>query len=198
MVREKELNKYFKEKLGLTLNSDSDKFKLILVTGHRRESFREGFRRICNALRILAGNNPDVQIVYPVHLNPDVHEPVYETLGDMNNIHLTSPLDYEPFVFLMSQSYLILTDSGGIQEEAPSLGVPVLVMRDTSERPEGIETGSARLVGTDIKTIVAETQKLLDNDDEYKRMSNAINPYGDGKASKRIVRIISERFGKNI
>ncbi|GAI64042.1 unnamed protein product, partial [marine sediment metagenome] len=120
---------------------------------------------------------------------------VYAILGNVDNIHLIPPLDYEPFVFLMSQSYLILTDSGGIQEEAPTLGVPVLVMRDTSERPEGIEAGSARLVGTDIETIVAETQNLLDNDDEYKRMSSVRNPYGDGKASKRIVRIISEHFG---
>jgi UDP-N-acetylglucosamine 2-epimerase (non-hydrolysing) len=133
--------------------------------------------------------------VYPVHLNPNVQEPVHAILGDVDNIHLIPPLDYEPFVFLMSQSDLILTDSGGIQEEAPTLGVPVLVMRNTSERPEGIEAGSARLVGTDIETIVAETQKLLNNSDEYKRVSNVINPYGDGNASKRIVRIILEHFG---
>ncbi|MBT9150961.1 MAG: UDP-N-acetylglucosamine 2-epimerase [candidate division WS2 bacterium] len=199
-VRKKTLGKYFKEKWNLTLTSDTDSIagtnnsKLILVTGHRRESFGEGFKRICKALRILAGNNHDVQIVYPVHLNPNVQKPVYAILGDIDNIHLIPPLDYEPFVFLMNQSNLILTDSGGIQEEAPTLGVPVLVMRDTSERPEGIEAGSARLVGTDIETIVAETQKLLDNNDEYKRVSNAVNPYGDGKASKRIVRIISEHF----
>ena len=194
-VRKKALERYFQEKWNLTLITDTNNSKLILVTGHRRESFGEGFKRICKALRILAGNNHDIQIVYPVHLNPNVQEPVYAILGDVDNIHLIPPLDYEPFVFLMSQSDLILTDSGGIQEESPSLGVPVLVMRDTSERPEGIEAGSARLVGTDIETIVAETQKLLDNDDEYKRMSNAINPYGDGKASKRIIEIISEHFG---
>lgn len=193
--RRQELEKYFQEKWDIALTDDTDKLKLILVTGHRRESFGGGFKRICKALRILAGNNPDVQIVYPVHLNPNVQEPVYSILGDVDNIHLISPLDYEPFVFLMSQSNIILTDSGGIQEEAPSLGVPVLVMRDTSERPEGIEAGSARLVGTDIDTIVAETQKLLDNDDEYKRMANVINPYGEGNASKRIVEIISEHFG---
>ena len=193
-IRQKELNKYFMEKWGLTLRNDSGNSKLILVTGHRRESFGKGFARICKALSILAGNNHDIKIVYPVHLNPNVQEPVYAILGDVDNIHLIPPLDYEPFVFLMNQCNLILTDSGGIQEEAPTLGVPVLVMRDTSERPEGIEAGSARLVGTDIEAIVAETQKLLDNDDEYKRMSNAINPYGDGKASKRIVRIISEHF----
>ena len=197
-VRQKELNKYFQEKWNIVLPADTDKSKLILVTGHRRESFGEGFQRICKALRILAGNNHDIQIVYPVHLNPNVQEPVYSILGDVDNIHLITPLDYEPFVFLMSQSYLILTDSGGIQEEAPSLGVPVLVMRDTSERPEGIEAGSARLVGTNIETIVAETQKLLDSDDEYKRMSTVVNPYGDGKASKRIVRIISKHFGHPI
>ena len=188
------IEKYFKEKWGVTVRNDSGNSKLILVTGHRRESFGEGFQKICKALYILAGDNPGIQIVYPVHLNPNVQEPVYSILGDMDNIHLIPPLDYQPFVFLMSQSYIILTDSGGIQEEAPTLGVPVLVMRDTSERPEGIEAGSARLVGTDIETIVVETQKLLDNDDEYKRMANVINPYGDGKASERIIRIISEHF----
>jgi len=196
-VRQKELNKYFREKWNLTLRTDTNNLKLILVTGHRRESFGEGFKRICKALYILATNNHDIQIVYPVHLNPNVQEPVYSILGDMDNIHLIPPLDYEPFVFLMNQCNLILTDSGGIQEEAPTLGVPVLVTRDTSERPEGIEAGSARLVGTDIETIVAETQKLLNNDDAYKRMSNAINPYGDGKASKRIVEIISKHFRRN-
>jgi len=193
-VRRKSLEKHFQEKWNLTLRNDSGNSKLILVTGHRRESFGEGFQRICKALRILAENNNGIQIVYPVHLNPNVQEPVYGILGDVDNIHLIPPLDYEPFVFLMSQSYLILTDSGGIQEEAPSLGVPVLVMRDTSERPEGIESGSAKLVGIDTETIVAETQNLLDNNDEYKRVSNAVNPYGDGKASKKIVKIILEHF----
>jgi len=197
-VKRRELLRYFEEKWNIVFPADTNKSKLILVTGHRRESFGEGFKRICKALSILAGNNHDIQIVYPVHLNPNVQDPVYSILGNVDNIHLIPPLDYEPFVFLMSQSDLILTDSGGIQEEAPTLGVPVLVMRDTSERPEGIEAGSARLVGTDVEKIVRETQKLLDNDDEYKRMSNAINPYGDGKASKRIVRIISKHLGKNI
>ena len=193
-VKRRELLRYFEEKWNIVLPDDTNKSKLILVTGHRRESFGEGFKRICNALNILAGNNHDIQIVYPVHLNPNVQEPVYAILGDVDNIHLIPPLDYEPFLFLMSQSDLILTDSGGIQEEAPSLGVPVLVMRDTSERPEGIETGSARLVGTDTEKIVRETQKLLNNKTEYDSMSEAINPYGDGKASERIVRIISEHF----
>jgi UDP-N-acetylglucosamine 2-epimerase (non-hydrolysing) len=195
--KKRAMERYFQENWNLTLTTDTNNSKLILVTGHRRESFGEGFQRICNALHILARNNHDVQIVYPVHLNPNVQEPVYSILGDVDNIHLIPPLDYEPFVFLMSRSDIILTDSGGIQEEAPTLGVPVLVMRDTSERPEGIEAGSARLVGTDIDTIVAETQKLLNNNDEYMRVSSVINPYGEGKASKRIVRIISEHFGRH-
>jgi len=195
-VRER-LERYFQEKWNLKLHSGSDNSKLILLTGHRRESFGEGFQRICRALYILASNNHDIQIVYPVHLNPNVQEPVFSILGDVRNIHLIPPLDYEPFVFLMRHSDLILTDSGGLQEEAPSLGVPVLVMRDTSERPEGIESGSARLVGTDTETIVSVTQKLLDDNDEYKRMSKIVNPYGDGNASNRIVSIISEQFGTN-
>ena len=193
-VRKKSLEKHFQEKWNLILSNDSDNSKLILVTGHRRESFGEGFKRICEALRILAENNPDVQIVYPVHLNPNIQEPVYSILGDIDNIHLISPLDYDPFVYLMSQSYLILTDSGGIQEEAPTLGVPVLVMRDTTERPEGIEAGSAKLVSTNIDTITAEAQNLLDNRSEYKKMSKVANPYGDGKASKRIIKIIDDYF----
>ncbi len=193
--RRPELRKYFREKWNIALTTDTDNSKLILVTGHRRESFGEGFQRICEALRILAGNNPDVQIVYPVHLNPNVQKPVYKILSKVNNIYLIPPLDYEPFVFLMSRSYLILTDSGGIQEEAPSLGVPVLVMRDTSERPEGIEAGSAKLVGTDSEEIVREAQKLLDDKTEYARMSKAINPYGDGLASKRIFDVIESFFG---
>ena len=172
----------------------SNHMKTILVTGHRRESFGEGFQRICMALKRLASNNHDVRIVYPVHLNPNVQEPVYSILGDMENIHLIPPLDYEPFVFLMSQSHIILTDSGGIQEEAPTLGVPVLVMRDTSERPEGITAGSAKLVGTDVETIVSETQRLLKNDDDYQYVANVTNPYGDGKASERIVDILSEHM----
>lgn len=177
----------------IRLSSD---IRTILVTGHRRESFGEGFERICKSLRILADANSDVQFVYPVHLNPNVQGPVYSILGSVDNIHLIPPLDYEPFVFLMSQSYLILTDSGGIQEEAPSLGVPVLVMRDNTERPEGIEAGSAKLVGTDTSIIVEKTQELLDNENEYIRMANVVNPYGDGKSSGRIVEIISECFGR--
>ncbi|KAF0191348.1 MAG: rffE [Gammaproteobacteria bacterium] len=160
--------------------------RLILVTGHRRESFGGGFERICRALATLAARN-DVQIVYPVHLNPNVQEPVNRILGSTGNVYLISPLDYLPFVYLMTRSYLILTDSGGIQEEAPSLGKPVLVMRDTTERPEAVQAGTVRLVGTDEKLMVTEAERLLDDDQAYKAMSFAHNPYGDGKAGSRIV-----------
>lgn len=193
-VRRETFEKYFKEKWNLNLSVDSSNSKLILVTGHRRENFGEGFENICLALKEIAESRKDVIIVYPVHLNPNVQQPVRAILNGKPNIHLIDPLEYEPFVFLMSNAYLILTDSGGIQEEAPSLGKPVLVMRDTSERPEGIEAGSAKLVGTDTEKIVTETQKLLNDKMEYERMAKTINPYGDGQASKRIVKIISEHF----
>ena len=163
--------------------------KLILVTGHRRESFGGGFERICQALKSLAKRG-DVQIIYPVHLNPNVKEPVDRILAGVKNVHLVEPLDYLPFVYLMSRSYLILTDSGGVQEEAPSLGKPVLVMRDTTERPEAIQAGTVKLVGTDINYIVEVAINLLDNEQEYKMMSIAHNPYGDGKACARIADII--------
>ena len=176
----------------------SNRFKTILVTGHRRESFGRGFEMICRALSILAANNPDIQIVYPVHLNPNVHAPVHKILGHVANIRLIPPIDYEPFVFLMNQCHLILTDSGGIQEEAPTLGKPLLVMRDTSERPEGIEAGSAKLVGTDADRIVKETQVLLNDNSEYNRMSEVKNPYGDGKASDRILNIIENLFEEQL
>jgi len=161
--------------------------RLILVTGHRRESFGGGFERICQALIDIARRYPDVDIVYPVHLNPNVREPVNRLLADINNIHLIPPLDYLPFVHLMSCAHIILTDSGGIQEEAPSLGKPVLVMRDTTERPEAVSAGTVKLVGTDVATIVKELSELLDCADAYKAMSYAHNPYGDGKASQRII-----------
>lgn len=193
-VRRETFERYFKEKWNLHLSQDSSNSKLILVTGHRRENFGEGFENICLALKEIAEIRKDVIIVYPVHLNPNVQQPVKAILNGKPNIHLIDPLEYEPFVFLMSNAYLILTDSGGIQEEAPSLGKPVLVMRDTSERPEGIEAGSAKLVGTDTEKIITETQKLLNDKMEYERMAKAINPYGDGQASKRIVRIISKHF----
>lgn len=160
--------------------------RMILVTGHRRESFGGGFDRICNALAALATRS-DVQIVYPVHLNPNVQEPVKRILAGVANVHLIDPIDYLPFVYLMTQSYLILTDSGGIQEEAPSLGKPVLVMRDTTERPEAVQAGTVRLVGTDDRLIVSEAERLLDDAAAYRTMSFAHNPYGDGRASARIV-----------
>jgi UDP-N-acetylglucosamine 2-epimerase (non-hydrolysing) len=166
--------------------------RTILVTGHRRESFGGGFENICRALKTLARRG-DVQIVYPVHLNPNVQGPVGEILGDVAGVHLLSPQDYLPFIALMRRSDLILTDSGGIQEEAPSLGKPVLVMRDNTERPEAVEAGTVRLVGTTTDTIVSETARLLDDSAAYQTMSEAHNPYGDGEAASRIVeRIVSE------
>lgn len=169
------------------------KKKMILVTGHRRESFGSGFERICEALRKISMQHANVQIVYPVHLNPNVQEPVGRLLGDMKNIHLIDPLDYLPFVYLMEKSYIILTDSGGIQEEAPSLGKPVLVMRDTTERPEAIAAGTVKLVGSNVDLIVNETNELLTNVDAYSKMSRAHNPYGDGKSVARIVDFLAQR-----
>jgi UDP-N-acetylglucosamine 2-epimerase (non-hydrolysing) len=169
---------------------DSNK-KLILVTGHRRENFGDGFESICVALRDIAKDR-DVQIVYPVHLNPSVQEPVNRILGGVENISLIQPLDYRPFVRLMKKSYLILTDSGGIQEEAPSLGKPVLVMRDTTERPEALAAGTVRLVGTDRGLIVREVRRLLDDYVEYQKMSESHNPYGDGQACRRIVEVFRQ------
>ena len=164
--------------------------RLILVTGHRRESFGEGFERICLALREL-GERPDVQVVYPVHLNPNVQEPVHRLLGGSPRVHLIAPQDYLPFVYLMTRAHLLLTDSGGIQEEAPSLGKPVLVMRETTERPEAVESGTVRLVGTDPARIVRECSRLLDDAQAYAIMSRAHNPYGDGLAARRIAAIIA-------
>jgi UDP-N-acetylglucosamine 2-epimerase (non-hydrolysing) len=163
-----------------------DTRRLVLVTGHRRENFGSGFERICTALKYLGGRQ-DVQVVYPVHLNPSVQEPVRRILGQATNVHLIEPLDYLPFVYLMSRAHLIVTDSGGVQEEAPSLGKPVLVMRETTERPEAVEAGTVRLVGTDADRIVSETCRLLDDAHEYERMARAQNPYGDGTAAARIV-----------
>ena len=165
---------------------NSDK-KIILVTGHRRENFGEGFTNICKALKKIADDNHDVDIVYPVHLNPNVQKPVKNILSNSKNIYLINPLSYENFIYLMSKSYFIITDSGGVQEEAPSLGKPVLVLRNTTERPEALEAGTVKLVGTNFEAIVNESQKFLDDEKEYKKMSKAHNPYGDGSASKRIV-----------
>jgi len=174
---------------------DFDK-KLVLVTGHRRESFGIPFENICHALKVIALEK-DVEIVYPVHLNPHVRKPVFEILEGLPNIHLMEPLDYPSFVWLMNRSYLILTDSGGVQEEAPSLGKPVLVMRDVTERVEGVEAGTAVLVGTDKDRIVSETLKLLNNRTEYDKISRAVNPYGDGAASERIASILLRTCGEN-
>ncbi|MFS2222517.1 non-hydrolyzing UDP-N-acetylglucosamine 2-epimerase [Pantoea sp. B65] len=164
--------------------------KMILVTGHRRESFGGGFERICCALAEIARLHPNTQIVYPVHLNPNVSEPVNRILKDIDNIVLIEPQEYLPFVWLMNRSWLILTDSGGIQEEAPALGKPVLVMRDTTERPEAVDAGTVRLVGTDVGKIVAEVTRLLTDEEAWQTMSRAHNPYGDGHACERIVQAL--------
>jgi len=185
------------EALAQTLDSQIPELtqtsRLLLVTGHRRENFGEGFANICRALAELA-KSPDLQIIYPVHLNPNVQKPVYESLGSFDNIQLIEPLDYLPFVHLMNKAHIILTDSGGIQEEAPSLGKPVLVMRDTTERPEALEEGTVRLVGTDTHAIVSEVKRLLASDEAYQTMARAHNPYGDGQAAGRIINTIEERY----
>lgn len=165
----------------------------VLVTGHRRENFGSGFENICAALYQLAIANPEVNFVYPVHLNPNVQEPVKRLLGGVGNVHLISPLGYEPFVYLMQNSYLVLTDSGGVQEEAPSLGIPVLVMRATTERPEAVEAGTVKLVGTNKNAIIKNVQKLLDDKGLYNEMSQAQNPYGDGCACKRIIKVLANQ-----
>lgn len=164
-----------------------DSKKLILVTGHRRESFGGGFERICEALAITAKQHPEAQILYPMHLNPNVREPVNRILADVDNVHLIEPQQYLPFVYLMTRANIILTDSGGIQEEAPSLGKPVLVMRDTTERPEAVAAGTVKLVGTDVDKIVSNLHVLLTDENAYQEMSFAHNPYGDGKACQRIL-----------
>ena len=166
---------------------------ILLVTGHRRESFGQGFLNICLALKELATQYPSLQIVYPVHLNPNVQEPVYRILSDVQNIHLIPPLGYQNFIRLMDRAHLILTDSGGIQEEAPSLNKPTLVMRDCTERPEGIDAGVVRLVGTEPQNIISGVAELLDDTDAYEAMSSAVNPYGDGTASEQIAQILSDR-----
>lgn len=171
---------------------DSNK-KLILITGHRRENFGQGFLNICSALVRVAKKHPNVQIVYPVHLNPNVQKPVNELLSGIDNIFLIPPQDYLPFIYLMNRSYLILTDSGGVQEEAPSLGKPVLVMRDTTERPEAVEAGTVRLVGTDIERIVTCVGELLEDNQIYTKMAEAHNPYGDGTACQKIIDFLEKK-----
>lgn len=170
--------------------------KTILLTSHRRENFGEPIKNICKAVLELIEKNNDIQVVYPVHLNPNVQKPVKELLGGKERIHLIEPMEYAPFSSLMKEAHLIMTDSGGVQEEAPSLGKPVLVLRTTTERPEAVEYGTVKLVGTDTKKIVDEIQNLLDNNEEYQKMSESINPYGDGLASKRIVEIIKKELAK--
>jgi UDP-N-acetylglucosamine 2-epimerase (non-hydrolysing) len=182
---------------------DHDK-RMILVTGHRRENFGQGFMDICCAIQRLATANPEVEIVYPVHLNPNVQVPVKKVLTGLSNVHLIPPQDYLTFVWLLDHSYLVLTDSGGVQEEAPSLGKPVLVMRETTERPEAVEAGVACLVGTDVERIVSKVQELLDKKSTYQSMAHPENPYGDGKSSWRIAEVMervlgpeSQRYDKN-
>jgi len=166
--------------------------KIILITGHRRENHGQGFINICEALKEIALNNPTFDIVYPVHLNPNVQKPVKQILSDISNIYLIEPLQYEQFLFIMDKSYFIITDSGGVQEEAPSLGKPVLVMRDTTERPEALEAGTVKLVGTNTQKIIDEAMDLINNPIAYEQMSKAHNPYGDGKACKKIVKFLKE------
>ena len=189
---DKELESRIKNQI-LNLNYDIKEGKrIILVTGHRRENHGQGFINICEALKTIALNNRDIDIVYPVHLNPNVQKPVKEILSNISNIYLIEPLQYEQFIYLMDKSYFIITDSGGVQEEAPSLGKPVLVMRDTTERPEAVTAGTVTLVGTNKEMIIKEAQKLIDDKVEYEKMSKAHNPYGDGKACDKIVQFIKE------
>ncbi len=168
---------------------------IILITGHRRENFGQGVKDFCEALKQIARRNPEIHLVYPVHLNPNIKGPVAEILKNQKNIHLISPLDYAPFVYLMNRSRIILTDSGGVQEEAPSLGKPVLVMREATERPEAVDAGTVKLVGTDTRKIVENAEALLSDGELFKRMARAVNPYGDGKASARIAGFL-EKLGK--
>lgn len=176
---------------GLVLDPAGERY--VLITGHRRENFGNGFENICEALRALAETNPDTHFIYPVHLNPNVLGPVKRLLGGLGNVHLIKPLGYEPFVYLMQHAHLVLTDSGGVQEEAPGLGKPVLVMRDTTERPEAVDAGTVRLVGTESSVIRDAVQELLDDATVYERMSRAHNPYGDGEACGRIVQFLKQQ-----
>ncbi len=168
--------------------------KIILVTGHRRENFGDSFINICQALKTIALNHPTIDIVYPVHLNPHVQKPVYELLSNVDNIFLIKPMEYESFVYLMNKAYFIITDSGGVQEEAPSLGKPVLLMRETTERPEAVIAGTVKLVGTDKNTIIDAADQLLSDQKIYDEMNQAINPYGDGKASERIANYLKDKI----
>jgi UDP-N-acetylglucosamine 2-epimerase (non-hydrolysing) len=184
--RRNALNTFLSEQLDFEWQHQ----RFVLITGHRRENFGDSFLQICHALKELALRYPDVRFVYPVHLNPNVQQPVNEVLANLPNVHLIAPLNYEPFVYLLKHSYIVLTDSGGIQEEAPSLVKPVLVMRDVTERPEAVEAGTVRLVGADRKRIVANVAELLDNSASYAIMSRAHNPYGDGNACEKIILVL--------
>ena len=179
--------------LEIGIELDASK-RLVLVTSHRRENFGDPFRNICRALRILAENNPDVEILYPVHPNPNVKDVAHETLGTCPNISLCEPLDYAPFVAAMKRAYLIISDSGGVQEEAPALGKPVLVLRDETERPEAVEQGVVKLVGSNYERIVQETQRLLDDEAAYRAMARGVSPYGDGHGAERIVKVLKKHF----
>jgi UDP-N-acetylglucosamine 2-epimerase (non-hydrolysing) len=183
------LKKTIIDSINIQYKLDDSK-KIILVTGHRRENFGQGFIHICEALKEIALDNPDVDIVYPVHLNPNVQEPVKALLSNVPNVYLINPLEYESFIYMMSKSYFIITDSGGVQEEAPSLGKPVLVMRDTTERPEAVDAGTVKLVGTNKNKIIEEAQLLLNSNEAYSKMSKAHNPYGDGHACEKIVEFL--------
>ncbi len=182
------------DQINASLPFDWKQEKYILITGHRRENFGEGFINICEAIKSLAQKYKNIHFIYPVHLNPNVQTPVNALLNDIPNIHLIAPLDYEPFIYLLKHSHIVLTDSGGIQEEAPSLGKPVLVMRDTTERPEAVQAGTVKLVGTDKEKIIQSVCSLIDDETQYKIMSQAINPYGDGKAVKRIVAFLEAHY----
>jgi UDP-N-acetylglucosamine 2-epimerase (non-hydrolysing) len=181
------------KELELGIDIDPSK-RLVLITSHRRENFGEPFRNICRALQTLAGRNLDVQFLYPVHPNPNVKEVAHEMLGQCPNIHLCAPLDYAPFVAAMKRSYLIISDSGGVQEEAPALGKPVLVLRDETERPEAVDQGVVKLVGPNYDRIVEETQRLLDDESAYQAMARGVSPYGDGHGAERIVKVLREHF----
>ena len=183
---------------GYDTNRLNDGRRMVLITGHRRENFGDGFINICNAIKDLSAKYPDVDFIYPMHLNPNVRKPIHQVFGDnlneFSNLFFIEPLEYLSFVFLMEKSYLVLTDSGGIQEEAPGLGKPVLVMRNTTERPEALESGTVKLVGTDYEKIVSNVSRLLDDSGFYAEMSNAVNPYGDGHASERIVSFLKDHL----
>ncbi len=191
----KELENKIRNKIESLINNSKFKIensKFILVTGHRRENFGQGFINICKALKEIALKNPNFDIIYPVHLNPNVQKPVKELLSDIENVYLISPLQYEEFIYMMYKSYFIITDSGGVQEEAPSLGKPVLVMRNTTERPEAVKSGTVKLVGTDKEKIIIEAQNLIDDKTAYEKMNKAHSPYGDGNASRKIVDFLKE------